>query len=329
MLTKRQNMLETIRGGKPDRFVNQYEALHIVMSDPYNMTDPYPEYGQHNVVNSWGVTISWPKGTPGGFPVHDDAHIVCKDITRWRETVKAPNLIFPESAWEEAIREVEAVDRSEYFVAPFVAPGIFERLHYLMSIEDALMAFYEEPEHLKDLIRYLTDWELQYAEELCRHLKPDALFHHDDWGSQRSTFISPDMFGEFIYPAYKEIYGYYKSHGVELIVHHSDSYAETLVPYMIDAGIDVWQGAMTSNDIQKIIREHGDKLTIMGGIDSATIDYPGWTREDVAREVRKACTTFGKHHFIPGASQGLPLSTFDGVYEATSEEIDKMSKELF
>ena len=26
MLTKRQNMLETVRGGKPDRYVNQYEA---------------------------------------------------------------------------------------------------------------------------------------------------------------------------------------------------------------------------------------------------------------------------------------------------------------
>ena len=46
------------------------------------------------------------------------------------------------------------------------------------------------------------------------------------------------MFEEFILPSYKKIYGYYKSHGVELIVHHSDSYAATLVPYMIDMGID-------------------------------------------------------------------------------------------
>ena len=27
MLTKRQNLLETIHGGKPDRFVKQYEAF--------------------------------------------------------------------------------------------------------------------------------------------------------------------------------------------------------------------------------------------------------------------------------------------------------------
>lgn len=35
MLTKRQNLLETIRGGKPDRFVNQFEPFALIMGDPY------------------------------------------------------------------------------------------------------------------------------------------------------------------------------------------------------------------------------------------------------------------------------------------------------
>ena len=37
MLTKRQNLLETIRGGKPDRFVNQYEAFDCSPSSPFGM----------------------------------------------------------------------------------------------------------------------------------------------------------------------------------------------------------------------------------------------------------------------------------------------------
>lgn len=329
MLTRKQNMQEVVKGGAPDRFVKQYEALHIVMTDPYNLNDPYPEYGECNVVNSWGVTISWPLGTPGGFPVHDEKHIVCPDITKWKDTVKAPKLIYPESAWETAMKEVESIDRNEFFIAPFIAPGVFERVHYLMSIEEALVAFYLEPEKLHELIKYITDWELLYAEQLCKYLKPDALFHHDDWGSQTSTFVSPEMFEEFIYPSYKQIYGYYKSHGVEMIVHHSDSYAETLVPFMIDMGIDVWQGAMSTNNIKSILEKYGDKLTIMGGIDSAKVDHPGWTRQEIASEVRKACSTYGKLHYIPSASQGLAISTFDGVYEALDEEIDNMSKEMF
>jgi hypothetical protein len=34
MLTKRENLLETIKGGNPDRFVNQYEFMEIIMEVP-------------------------------------------------------------------------------------------------------------------------------------------------------------------------------------------------------------------------------------------------------------------------------------------------------
>ncbi len=329
MLTKRQNLLETIHGGNPDRFVNQYEFLHILMSDPYNLTDPFPEYGQKNIVNAWGVTLSWPEGTPGAFPVHDAGHKVLEDIGEWRERVKAPNLIFSDAEWEEAVREAESVDRNELFLAPFIAPGIFERLHYLMGMEDALINFYEEPEEMKELIKYLTEWELQYAETLCSRLHPDALFHHDDWGSQISTFISPDMFEEFLLASYKEIYGYYKSHGVQLIVHHSDSYAATLVPFMIEMGVDIWQGVMTENNITELIRKYGGQISFMGGINSASVDHPGWTREEVKTQVARACREYGKYYYIPSASQGLPMSTFEGVYEALTEEIAAAGKEMF
>ena len=182
---------------------------------------------------------------------------------------------------------------------------------------------------MHELIDYLTEFELQLAEEICTHLKPDGLFHHDDWGSQTSTFMSPAMFEEFYLPGYKKIYGYYKSHGVELIVHHSDSYAATFVPYMIDMGVDIWQGVMTTNRIPELIEKYGGKISFMGGIDSAKVDYEGWSRNVIAREVKRACDENGKYYFIPNASIGLPTSTYDGVYNVITEEIDKYSKEVF
>lgn len=328
MLTKRENLLETIHGGHPDRFVNQYEAIQM-MFDPVMMQSPMPQYGGEPVVNAWGVTNAWPEGTPGAFPVHSPEKIVIKDITHWRDYVKAPSTKLPEEAWEPYIKAEEAIDRKEVFAASFVAPGIFEQSHHLGEIQRTLMNFYEEPECMHELIRYLTDYELSLAEELCSHLKPDMIFHHDDWGSQTSTFMSPDMFEEFLLPAYKEIYGYYKKHGVELIVHHSDSYAATLVPYMIEMGIDIWQGVMSTNNIPELIRKYGGQISFMGGIDSAKIDFEGWTPEVVEEQVKKACDACGKLYFIPCASQGLAMSTYPGVYEATTEAIDKYSKIVF
>ena len=146
---------------------------------------------------------------------------------------------------------------------------------------------------------------------------------------KRQTFIAPDMCREFIKPAYEKIYGYYKSHGVELIIHHSDSFAATLVPDMIDMGIDIWQGVMTTNNIPELIRKYGGKISFMGGIDSATVDFEGWTQEVVAQQVERACGECGKLYFIPCASLGLPTSTFPGVYDALDAEIDRCSKKFF
>ncbi|MDD6678533.1 MAG: uroporphyrinogen decarboxylase family protein [Firmicutes bacterium] len=329
MLTKRQNLLETIHGGNPDRFVNQYEYLNILMGSPFGKRNPNPKYGEHNVVNAWGVTKSWPIGTPGAFPVHTPEKIVIKDIENWQKYLKVPQVVYDAQEWEPFIAKAEAVDRKEQFVAPFFAPGVFEQCHYLLEIQNCLMAFYEYPDEMHELIDCITQFELDYAAEMCKYVKPDALFHHDDWGSQQSTFLSPDMFREFIKPAYMKIYGYYKSHGVELIVHHSDSYAATLVPDMIDMGIDIWQGVMTTNNIPELVREYGGKISFMGGIDSAAVDYEGWTPEVVAQEVDRACRECGKLYFIPNASQGLPMSTFPGVYEELSKQIDLASKRYF
>ena len=329
MLTRRQNLLETIRGGNPDRFVNQYEAFAMQVPNGFSIHNPSPKLGEHNVVNAWGVTRSWPIGTPGAFPVHTPEKIVIKDVEEWQKYLKVPQVIYDAQVWEPFIEAAEKVDRNEYFVTSAVIPGIFEQCHYLMEIQNCLMAFYEYPDEMHEIIDVLTQFELDLASEICKYIKPDAVFHHDDWGSQQSTFLSPAMFREFLKPAYEKVYGYYKSHGVELIIHHSDSYAATLVPDMIDMGIDIWQGVMTSNNIPELIKQYGGKITFMGGIDSATIDYPGWTVDDVAREVDRACRECGKLYFIPGASQGLAVSTFPGVYEETTRQIDLASKRYF
>lgn len=328
MLTKKQNLWETIRGGKPDRFVNQYEYIAQVF-DPVilNALGNCPKGG--SCINGWGVTIQYPNYVPGPFPDTSPEKVVVKDVASWRDYVKAPPTKLPEEAWAPFIAQAEAVDRNEVFLAPFVAPGIFEKLHYLIGMEEAMMAFYEEPEAMAELIDYLADWEIEHAKEYIRHIHPDALFHHDDWGSQKSTFLSPSMFEEFIVPAYKKIYGFWKDNGIELIVHHSDSYAATLVPYMIDMGIDIWQGVMSTNDVPSLVKQYGGKISFHGGIDNGKVDRVDWTEEKIMKEVREVCEACGSLYFIPGTTMGGPESTYQNVYETTSACIDKMSFEKF
>jgi uroporphyrinogen-III decarboxylase len=328
MLNKKENLIETLRGGKPDRFVNQFEALEFIFATPYNRKGRPTMPGQQTV-NQWGVTIRWQEGTPGPFPVHDEEHIVLKDVTEWRTQVKIPSLDFPQEEWDACRELASRIDRKEKLATALLAPGVFDMLHYLMGMEGCLVSFYTEPDALKELIAAITDWELKYARLICDNFEPEAVFHHDDWGSHNSTFLSPEMFREFIKPSYEKIYGYYKSRGVKYVFHHSDSYAATLVPDMIDVGIDVWQGCVDTNNIPELIKKYGGSISFMGGINNGKVDVPNWSPEFIAKYVEDTCRACGTKYYIPCMTAGGPKSNYDGVYETVSGEIDRMSREMF
>jgi len=329
MLTAKQNMQETIRGGSPDRFVNQYEAIRLLFHPFLMFSNPLLNKGDPDVVNAWGVTNSFPENVPGAFPVHTPDKIVVKDIENWKDYVKAPKLQFTDEQWGIAKAMYDEIDGTQSYKATFVAPGLFEQTHHLCEITRALEYYITDPDEMKDLIKYLTDWELELAEGICKHLKPDAIFHHDDWGSELSTFLSPNMFADYFVEPYKQIYRYYHDHGVELVIHHADSYAATLVPYMIEMGIDIWQGPMESNNLPELIKKYGDKITFMGGIDNKSVDFTGWTQEHVRNKVREVCDACGNKYFIPCITQGGPGSLYEGTYMAITEEIDNYSVEKF
>ena len=174
---------------------------------------------------------------------------------------------------------------------------------------------------MHELIDYMADWECTIADEHFKYVKPEILFHHDDWGSQRSLFISKEMFDEFFLPAYKKIYGHWKDLGVKYIVHHSDSYAADLVPEMIEMGIDVWQGAVYENNIPKLVAEYKGAITIQGGLDNGKYDMPDWTDEKVRAGLKAHIEACGPKFIIPALTMGGPETTYEGLYERVSEII--------
>jgi len=321
-MNARENLRETVFGN-PTRYSNNYEGVLLTFSTPFYMHNPSATPGGGQVVDAWGVTNEWPLGVPGGFPVHTPDKIVLKDWEEWEKYVKWPSLDFPEAEWDMMVAAYQFIDRSNTYAAPFVAPGLFERMHHLASIQETLTAFYEYPDECKDFIKRLTEWELKMAEGICSHIHPDSLFHHDDWGSMNSSFLSPDMFAEFFCDAYKEIYGYYKDHGCELIIHHSDSYGANLVPTMIEMGINVWQGCTSTNNLPELVKKYGDKITFMGGFDGAAIDKSGITYEEIKKFAFDYIDSVGTPKgFVPCIAQGGPGAVYKNVYEYLWDAID-------
>ena len=328
MLTGKENLLEVMKkDGNPDRFVKQYEFLHLLVPDTYYMGN-YPFIpGSPDGVDQFGVTWTLPVGQMGAFPLHDDAHRVLKDITKWRDILHKHYVPEDPGYWGMLNGIAAQARKDDQYVCAVQTQGIFERLHALMGMEDALANFYEEPEEMHDLIDFLTELEIDFARTMIERCHVEAVLHHDDWGATENSFLSPAMFEEFIVPAYKKIYGFYKENGV-LIVHHNDGYSKNLVPYMIEMGIDIWQGCIPANDLPELIEKYGGQITFMGEIETRLLDVPGWTPELVREEVERACRKCGKHSFIPCLTAGMPFTVF-GAGETVDAEIDRMSREMF
>jgi uroporphyrinogen-III decarboxylase len=186
------------------------------------------------------------------------------------------------------------------------------------------------PDEMHELVEYITDFEMEYAKLICEKLKPNMILHHDDWGSQDNSFLRPEMFEEFFVEPYKKVYGYYHDHGVEFIVHHSDSYGANLVPYMIEMGIDVWQGPMETNNVAELVKQYQGKITFMGDIDNKDVDFTGWTPADTGKTVRRSIDSVNSlTSYIPCITQGGPGSVFPGRYRSLLDEIALYNQEKF
>ena len=320
MSTPKEIFLELIRpDGQPERQLRQYEALHMCLNDPCNT---YLRGNRKRGTTSrdrWGTTILFPEDAPGPMPDTREGLAVCPDITRWRETVHAPDL---EAActegWEACRAEARAACGPDHLLAGFMGTGIFEQCHFLMGFEDTLTNLYAHPDEMHALIDYITEYRLTYVRMLIDNLQPDVIFSHDDWGTKNALFMKPEMWREFFKEPYRRFYGYIRSRGV-IAIHHADSYLVPIVEDMAEIGIQVWQGVLPENDIPALQQKLHGRLVLMGGM-GAAIDRADAAPEEIygyAMDTLRRCCPGG--HYIPSITYGLP----GAVYPHVDEYIDR------
>ncbi len=309
--------------GKPERQLVQYEALNLWLMDPVN---GYLMNGRHPGMTGkdrWGVTIAWPADHPGQQPITTDDVKVLKDITNWRDYVKAPDVEANcQNGWEECIADARKTTGDDRLLCAFSGTGLFEECHFLMGFQDTLTNLYEHPQEMHELIDYICEFKLKVMKLYCEKMHPDAIFFHDDWGTKTQLFMSPEMWREFFKEPYRKIYGYIRSQGV-IAIHHADSYLSPIVDDMVEIGIQCWQGVLPENNIPELQERLKGKMILMGGI-GAAIDTPDSSEQEIRDYVKKALNEYCPGgHFIPSITYGLAGTIFPHVDPIINDEINK------
>ena len=327
MLTPRQNFLETLKkDGRPDRLCNCYEALKPIPNDPILQYTEGNRIKGTNSYDRWGTYILYGADQPGACPKVTPENQVIQDIENWRDYVKVPDLRANCSeGWEEAQAAKAAIDTDQYLSMVVMGTGIFERLHMLMTFEDTLCNFLMYPDEMHELIDVITEYRMVNMQMIVENLHPDLIMSHDDWGSSNSLFMAPDTWREFFKEPYRKLYDYLHANGV-IVMHHSDCYCEPIAEDMAEIGVDIWQGVTPENDIVSISGKLQGRMALMGGINSG-IDRADATEEEIRREVRRACETYGKlGNFVPSYTYGGIGTIFPHVEPIITDEIDKFNR---
>ncbi len=201
----------------------------------------------------------------------------------------------------------------------------FERMQFIRGTENLFMDMaYGVPEFfkLRDMLHEFFMAELERWVER----DVDGIFFLDDWGSQISLLISPDMWREYFKPLYKDYCDLIHKHG-KYAFFHSDGYTKSIIPDLIGIGINALNTQIFCMDIEELAREFKGKITLWGEIDRQYL-LPFGTPEEVKEGVRRVRRAFddGRGGLIAQCEWGNkdPFENIKAVFEAWLEPIDSI-----
>jgi hypothetical protein len=316
LMNKKEAFMSVLRNEKPTKWMGHAfeafpqevvfgpkgpEVLFHAVIDPISNWDIL-QFSGECYKDLWGVTHRYIVGVdPGIIPLTDTKNQVIKDMEHWRDYVTFPE-IPKDLDWSFAQAQCKAAhERGELVMVPTFR-GLFERLHSLRAFEHVMEDLMLYPDECEEFFDAYTDWKLEVVKQLIDNLDIDMLHSHDDLGAKEKLFFSPQIFRDMLKPRYKKIYEYCHSRGV-LVQHHCDCYITPFAAEFAEMGVDMWQGALPTNDIVKIqkqLDEKGLNMLLMGGLESAIIDNEFASEEEIRAEVRRAIDTYAPGgHFLP------------------------------
>ncbi len=195
----------------------------------------------------------------------------------------------------------------KYYKANFVLSG-FTVMAFLRGFSETLEDMYLERENLERL----ADVVFGFEEEVIKQLKRqgfDAVSFADDWGNQKSMFISPKLWREIFKPRYRRQIDLAHQCGLDLYF-HCCGYIYDIMPDFVEIGLDILNpGQPNINGIRRMGEDFSGKMCFACPVSYQTTGISG-TREQIYRETQELVDCLGNHNggligIIPSDVVGL------------------------
>ena len=197
--------------------------------------------------------------------------------------------------------------------------GVFGTPRDLMGAEELLVAFYDEPGMVKDMMNHLTELWLSLFAQVAAQVQIDHIHIWEDMSGRQGSLISPPMVKEFMMPCYDRIVDFAHSAGVRVVSVDTDGDCSELLPIMMQHGINMMFPfeVQASNDIRDY-RTQYPALGIMGGLDKRVL---AGTKADVDVEMTKAAEMVRHGRYVPGFDHLVPPDATWENYKYAAEQL--------
>jgi hypothetical protein len=193
-------------------------------------------------------------------------------------------------------------------------PGAWDTLRELMGEEEGCMAFYLQPDLVRDILHTIRETSVRVLQRVQESLTIDQLFIHEDMAGKSGPLIGPDQVREFVAPYYRACWETVSSNGTRLFNQDSDGDMMPVLEAFLDCGVNVMHPfePAAGMDMVAVRKKYGRRLAILGGIDKHVLRR---SIGEIDRELQYKMqplmqtggTVFGLDHRIPN---GTPLENY-------------------
>ena len=251
------------------------------------------------------------------FPVKDR-----RDWEKFKEERLDPN--HPERLagnWRELGAQCER-QGCPVQLGSFPDTTVFGGVRWLLGDEDGLVAFYADPDLVREIMEHLTTVQLAVFARAVEEVRVDVIHIWEDMCGRQGPLISPAHWREFMGPNYRRIRDFARQHDIPLISVDTDGYPDLIIPPMMEAGVnylfpfEVAAGC----DVNEVGARY-PTLGMMGGIDKRALAAGP---KAIDRELDRIAPALEKGRYVPALDHLVPDDVSWENYCHYAEQLKKL-----
>ena len=255
-------------------------------SGPINR--PFGGLSDGSYLSDWGDV--WVKPANGLHYVRDA--VMSGELTP--DVIKAHGWPDPDDpGYVDGLRERARSmhENTDCFVIFNLPVGFGNQAQFLRGYDQWLLDLLADPAGSDLLADAVLDVWIAISRRMLQACGPyiDGVYYAEDLAFQAGPMMRHDMFVSFFKPRLKRILDMIREESDAKIIFHSCGSVVTLIPDLIDIGIDALNPVQVSAvdmDTAYMKKEYGRDITFWGGIDTQHV-LPFGTPDDVRQEVKR------------------------------------------